>query len=269
MNRAERRRKDRQDNKDINQGGDMKSFQMEVELIQPWSNFIMRTTLPPEILDAMIRITDEILADKNKMNWGPNLAGQIADEPLIPHSILQREGIYGFFLETVGEYVKNAIRQQATSADYHKVKDIEWMTKMMSMWIISQKDNEYNPCHIHTDCAVSSVMYLKVPDMLPSTKPERDDDGCIVFIGSAAPENRFTRQQLKVKPSPGDFLMFPAHQLHSVYPFRTEDGKGERRSVSYNADFMSKQAFEDKNHPENRMAEAQAKSSNKSNDPTV
>ena len=43
MNRAERRRKDRQDNKDINQGGDMKSFQMEVELIQPWSNFIMRT----------------------------------------------------------------------------------------------------------------------------------------------------------------------------------------------------------------------------------
>ena len=142
MNRAERRRKDRQDNKDINQGGDMKSFQMEVELIQPWSNFIMRTTLPPEILDAMIRITDEILADKNKMNWGPNLAGQIADEPLIPHSILQREGIYGFFLETVGEYVKNAIRQQATSTDYHKVKDIEWMTKMMSMWIISQKDNE-------------------------------------------------------------------------------------------------------------------------------
>ena len=96
---------------------------------------------------------------------------------------------------------------------------------MMSMWIISQKDNEYNPCHIHTDCAVSSVMYLKVPDFLPSTKPQRDDDGCIVFIGSVT-ENRFTRQQLKVKPVPGDFFMFPAHQIHSVYPFRTEDGKG-------------------------------------------
>ena len=71
MNRAERRRKDRQDNKDINQGGDMKSFQMEVELIQPWSNFIMRTTLPPEILDAMIRIEKigaTILLVKSQMN---------------------------------------------------------------------------------------------------------------------------------------------------------------------------------------------------------
>ena len=97
MNRAERRRKDRQDKKDIKQEGDMQSFQMEMELMQPWSNFIMRTKLPPQIFDAMIKITDEILADQDRKNWGDNLAGQIADEPLIPHSILQREGIYGFF----------------------------------------------------------------------------------------------------------------------------------------------------------------------------
>ena len=84
----------------------------------------MRTKLPPLIFDAMIKITDEILNDQNRKNWGDNLAGQITDEPLIPHSILQREGIYGFFLETVGEYVKNDIRQQATQSDYHKVKDI-------------------------------------------------------------------------------------------------------------------------------------------------
>ena len=269
MNRAERRRKERQDKKNIKQEGDTQSFQMEMELMQPWGNFVMRTKLPPQIFDAMIKITDEILADQDRKNWGDNLAGQIADEPLIPHSILQREGIYGFFLETVGEYVKQAIKQQATSTDYWKVQNIEWMTKMMSMWIISQKDNEYNPAHIHTDCAVSSVMYLKVPEMLPSTKAERDDDGCIVFIGSAAPENRFTRQQLKVKPTPGDFFMFPAHQIHAVYPFRTKDGKGERRSVSYNADFMSKQAYEDANHPENRMASARAKSTEKSNDPAL
>ena len=269
MNRAERRRKDRQDKKVIKQEGDTQTFQMEMELLQPWSNFVMKTKLPPLIFDAMIKITDEILDDQNRKNWGDNLAGQIADEPLIPHSILQREGIYSFFLETVGEYVRSAIKQQATSMDYYKVENVEWMTKMMSMWIISQKDNEYNPAHIHTDCAISTVMYLKVPDFLPSTKPQRDDDGCIVFIGSAAPENRFTRQQLKVKPVPGDFFMFPAHQIHAVYPFRTKDGKGERRSVSYNADFMSKQAYEDENHPENRMSSAHAKGMKQSNDPAL
>ena len=71
MSRAERRRRDRQDKKNIKQEGDMKSFQMEVELIQPWSNFIMRTTLPPEILDAMIRIEKigaTILLVKSQMN---------------------------------------------------------------------------------------------------------------------------------------------------------------------------------------------------------
>ena len=38
----------------------------------------------------------------------------------------------------------------------------------------------------------------------------------------------------------GDFFIFPSSQQHWVYPFRTPDGKGERRSVSFNAVFSSK-----------------------------
>ena len=38
-----------------------------------------------------------------------------------------------------------------------------------------------------------------------------------------------------MKPKVGDFYLFPAEQMHEVYPFRTADGKGERRSVSFNA----------------------------------
>ena len=75
MNRAERRRKDRQDKKIIKQEGDTQSFQMEMELMQPWSNFVRKTKLPPLIFDAMIKITDEILNDQNRKNWGDNLAG--------------------------------------------------------------------------------------------------------------------------------------------------------------------------------------------------
>jgi len=41
MNRAERRRKDRQDKKVIKQEGDTQTFQMEMELLQPWSNFVL------------------------------------------------------------------------------------------------------------------------------------------------------------------------------------------------------------------------------------
>ena len=38
----------------------------------------------------------------------------------------------------------------------------------------------------------------------------------------------------------GDFY-FPSQQSHFVYPFRTADGKGERRSVSFNAIFLLKE----------------------------
>jgi len=45
---------------------------------------------------------------------------------------------------------------------------------------------------------------------------------------------------LQVFPQVGDFLMFPSSQQHLVYPFRTADGKSERRSISFNAQFTSK-----------------------------
>ena len=67
--------------------------------------------------------------------------------------------------------------------DHDKVANVQWLTQMKSAWIVSQWEGEYNPIHIHTECSLSTVMYLKVPEFLPSTKPERDDDGCIMFIG--------------------------------------------------------------------------------------
>ena len=45
---------------------------------------------------------------------------------------------------------------------------------------------------------------------------------------------------MTIYPQIGDFFIFPAVQRHQVYPFRTPDGKGERRSVSFNAEFTSK-----------------------------
>ena len=114
---------------------------------------------------------------------------------------------------------------------------------MKSAWVISQWQGEYNPLHIHTECQMSTVMYLKVPKFLPSVKPDRDDDGNIMFIGGASSGSRLTRNLMKIKPKVGDFFIFPAHLQHTVYPFKT-DGDFERRSVSFNADFISKEALE-------------------------
>ena len=244
MNRAERRRQERAQKKRT--GGNMP---LEVEMIHPWADVLMKVKLPQSILDAMLDITDQVLQDPDRKNWGENLAGQIEDEPLIPHELMQNykvgtEGsVYGFFMEIVGKYVQHCTIQQATQIDAYKVENIEWLTQMLSCWVISQWEGEYNPIHIHTECQMSTVMYLKVPEFLPSTKPERDDDGCICFIGAGHVNSRLTRNLVKVKPKVGEFFIFPAHLQHCVYPFKTE-GDQERRSVSFNADFINKDEYE-------------------------
>ena len=244
MNRQQRRAQQRAERK-ITKG---RATNLEVEMMQPWSDVLMRIKLPDFIVDAMLDITDQVLQDPDRKNWGDNLAGQIADEPLIPHQMMmdykiQDGDVFGWFMNVVGEYVKACSMQMATSIDADKVKNTEWLTQMKSCWTISQWEGEYNPIHVHTECSMSTVMYLKVPEFLPSTKPERDDDGCIVFIGAGHSGSRLTRGLIKYKPTVGDFFIFPAHLQHTVYPFRTE-GDEERRSVSFNADFIDKKQYE-------------------------
>ena len=48
------------------------------------------------------------------------------------------------------------------------------------------------------------------------------------FHGSSLP---YSSTNFLFKPQVGDFIVFPAHMFHTVYPFQT---KGERRSFSVN-----------------------------------
>ena len=103
------------------------------------------------------------------------------------------------------------------------------------MWMISQKDNEYNPIHVHTNCDVSAVFYLKIPEYLPGRKEHINPDGSIVFVNNTGTDTRYSNSIAPFWPIVGDMFIFGGKQLHGVYPFRTKDGKGERRSVSFNA----------------------------------
>ena len=231
--KQEQKRKERVAQKDEN-------FQMPIELLQPWSTFVMKTRLPLPIFDKMIKITDEIVDNaENEKSHGHNLAGQIKDELWVDHEILERENVLGFFLDVVRNFVIQQTCQQEPF-EREKILAEEWYTQMLSMWIISQKDNEYNPCHVHTECAVSTVMYLKIPKYLPTRNPHTTP-GAIEFTGVPSRSPTFLgRGTLEVQPRVGDFFIFAADQQHSVYPFQTQDGNGERRSISMNAAFEAK-----------------------------
>ena len=233
--RQERRRAERAAKK---QEGEQ--FKMHFDLLQPWSTFVMKTQLPPPILEKMIRITDKIVDNaENEKSHGEHLAGQIKNELWVDHDILVKEEVMDFFLNVSRNFV---IQQmcQCHPVGKQAIFDEEWYTQMLSMWIISQKDNEYNPCHVHTECALSTVMYLKIPEYLPSRKSHRNDDGAINFTGPGTKDPHWGNPTITIQPQVVDFFIFSASQQHFVYPFRTPDGKGERRSVSFNAVFSNK-----------------------------
>ena len=214
-------------------------FQMQAEFLQPWSTFVLKTKLPPPILEEMIRISDEIVENRESaIRWGHELAGQIKDEFLIEPKMLEPK-IMGFFSNVCRTYVAQAYCQNSPFKKEEYLKE-KWIIEMTTMWIISQKDNEYNPIHVH-DGHLSSVMYLKIPEYLPARKSHRiDEDGIITFTNNSSTDKIWADPNLQIIPQVGDFFIFPATQRHQVYPFRTAAGKGERRSVSFNAVYSSK-----------------------------
>ena len=245
LTRQERRRKERQEYKDKRKRG-KETYELSLQLLQPWSTPILKTKLPPKILQTMIEISDIMVADKEAKSWGHNLAGQIERELIVDHDILHQTGVMEFFLGTVREYVIQC-KCQLAPFESEAIRKEEWLTQMLSMWIISQQPGEYNPAHIHTQCDISTVMYLRVPEILPSRKIQRQsDDGSICFISPACRDMTLSNPQLTIFPEVGDFYIFGAQQQHFVYPYRCKEGQEEveRRSISFNAIFTSRSAYD-------------------------
>ena len=241
--RQERRRQERLAKK---QGKGEKKYNMDVQLIQPWSVPVFKTILPPDILQTMIDISDQVLADKETKSHGGYLAGQIDTELLVEHNLLEQTGVMGFFLGAVRQFIIQCKMQQMPGLEQAIQKE-EWLTQMLTMWIISQQPGEYNPIHIHTQCQISTVMYLKVPKMLPSKKEHRPlDDGSILFVSNASRDIDFSVPNITIPPQVGDFYIFGAQQQHQVYPYRCKEGQEdvERRSISFNAVFQSKADYD-------------------------
>jgi len=222
--------------------GKDKEYEMHIQLIQPWSVPVFKTTLPPEILQTMIEISDQVIADKNTKSHGEYLAGQIDSELLVEHNFLEQAGAMGFFMGAVRQFVIQC-KCQMMPTMIEAIQKEEWLIQMLTCWIISQQPNEYNPMHIHTECTISSVMYLKVPKMLPTRKEHRPaDDGSILFATNASRDVDFSVPNIVIHPAVGDFYIFGAQQQHAVYPYRCAEGQKEteRRSISFNSIFQSK-----------------------------
>ena len=204
----------------------------------------MKGSLPEEILSNLIELTDVITQDNEKQSKNNDLAGEIEDEWAIDVHLLSNIKFTPFLFQLIEEYIRlttlqsrpTNTSQERTDKEFIKNEKIFWKKrKIKEAWFNNQKDNEYNPIHAHGGI-LSGILYLKIPEYLPARKRKNDiASGAIFFMGNqGASTGLFTSQSFSVSPKVGDIFLFPSTMLHTVYPFRTKDGKGIRRSMSFN-----------------------------------
>ena len=210
----------------------------QIKFYQPWSAPILHSSLSEIQIKELLEITDSILKDGNKKSYNNQLAGEIENEWGIPTSIVELDSFKNYIDDLSLKYLTSFASQCHYEKDKippHLARFAQRLQKavLTSAWFNDQKDDEYNPIHNHTGI-LSGVLYLKIPEYLPSRK-NKDTDGTISFVGNAADTDIImTNSTLTISPKVGDIFLFPALLKHQVYPFRTVGGRGIRRSLSFN-----------------------------------
>jgi hypothetical protein len=160
-----------------------------------------------------------------QLDWSAQLVGKVRQEFLMPQFFFDAH--MPFFADCVQQYLVGLAEQGSVR------EGLDVQVNVRSAWVIRSFANDFNPAHIHSGCAFSSVGYIRLPDWEEELAQDaRDHHPCrgqIEFL-TGHPQ-AFSRHQVRYTPRVGDFYIFPAHLLHTVYPFSSP---GERRSFSIN-----------------------------------
>ena len=231
---------------------------LKVDFIQPWSNMICKFKLPDLIFVELLKLYDYTINRKIK-SFGDQLVGQIKSEPEVTPEILNKFPEWSqWCLQLVDNFIKTAMNQVLAGDTKHleDFKKEEIMTRITTMWFVNQKPHEYNPVHIHTNCKVSSVVYLKTPkNQIKDRKDHYQSDGKITFMNNSGTDPHFSNAQCSFAPKAGDMYVFPALQHHMVWPYRSTDPDDSRVSLSFNADWTTKSKLDKENKNAEQMYE--------------
>ena len=197
---------------------------MKLEILKPFGPSIAKVKIPEEIIEEMNNYTDGIIQDEKKLkdlDHGYQLAGNVHQEFLLDIDFMKKINWANFLAKICAQWIKHENGKELKNF------------KIIKSWIVRQFKNEYNPAHFHSG-HISGVGYLKVPSSLGDTsqKNKRINHNGRLELIECSPK-LLCKGNYIVKPEVGDFYLFPAYLLHTVYPF--VDSDDERRSVSFNA----------------------------------
>lgn len=127
------------------------------------------------------------------------------------------------------EAVESATRTSGAKADLSSLH-----LKIFG-WMNASPGGGYNAPHTHPGAHWSGVYYVSQPEV------EEGNSGMIEFLDPRTdlPNWRLLKApsfklKKKLRPMPGDIILFPSYLVHWVYPNETEE---ERVSIAFNATF--------------------------------
>ena len=110
-------------------------------------------------------------------------------------------------------------------------------------WMNANPSGGYNAPHTHPGAHWSGVYYVSQPEV------EAGNSGMIEFLDPRTdlPNWRLLaasafRLKKKLRPQPGEMILFPSYLVHWVYPNETDE---ERISVAFNATFRKRRKSDD------------------------
>ena len=215
----------------------------------PWAQLVASTVVPPNLFKNALEMTDKVYEDVNRDSAGESLAGQISNEYFVSEEQLIETGLMEYFIGKIIKYwgtvLTNGNMERYLDKKFeHGPHGFNYAARIVSAWTVHQFENEYNPIHDHANCKISAVMHLKFPEKIEppikthNTTDGKNLDGALTFNGMGGADEWCTTYGLNIDSTAvGMLYLFPASLGHTVYPFR---GRGERRSLSFNADIISK-----------------------------
>ena len=199
-----------------------------LEIYRPFGPSIGRCILPKELVNDFNNDCDDIVKNNKtkERDWSQYLVGNVKQELLISPKTFTKWS--KFFEEVISKYFR-----------YHLVGENLKRLRYKSGWYVRQFAGDFNPSHFHGDCHLSCVGYLKLPDGIEEEwknedkyHPDKHHHPSSGYIEMTYGQtHQFSENVLKMRPTVGDYYLFPWWMYHCVYPFRS---KGERRSFSFN-----------------------------------
>ena len=221
-----------------------KSKEGQANPLFPFGPMMFYGKMPMDMVRRLNKYVNKTIKDKKKasaLDHSDHLVGKVEQEFLIEEKELQKH--LDFFNDIVTKFIGTDLERNFRTLTANTGINIIYK----SAWIVRQFAGEYNPAHVHTSCDLSCVGYLRLPEKIEEEweedyKDHHPANGHIEFLHGSS--GRMHTHTFLVKPTVGDFFVFPGDLIHTVYPFKSE---GERRSFSMNIALEQRELDKDGN----------------------